>query len=281
MTATPLYTVLGPKSWTMMTSHELAAALKETDVVLVPVGAIEQHGGALPLGQDNYQIEEIVRRAVLRLATKGHRAIFGPTIPFAPISNLQFPGSIDIKPSTLVLLVKEVCLNLHRDGVKKIVLVMGHDMSLGALMVAARELAGETADRLEVIVLNWLPYIVKALPQAFPTLPPGMRDGHGGAGETARMLAQHPALVAQDQGTDYRVPAVVSPIPFAGPVVSGGGVYFPRKTSNTDPVFGGILGFPSIATAEIGETLYDGLSGWVADVTAEYCYGEKSKAYNY
>ncbi len=277
----PLYTVVGPKSWGMMTSHELSKSLAQTDVALVPVGAIEQHGGHLPLGQDNYQIEEIVRRAILKLDAAGRKAIFGPTIPFAPISNLGFPGSIDIKPSTLVILVKEVCLNLHRDGIGKIVLVMGHDMSLGALMVAARELSTETADRLQVIVLNWLPFVVKLLPEAFAGLPPGMRDGHGGAGETARMLAQHPNLVAQGKELDYRLEAAVSPLPFAHPVVSGGGVYFPRKTTNRDPEFRGILGFPSIATAEIGERLYDALSGWVADVTGEYFYGGTSKAYNY
>jgi creatinine amidohydrolase len=277
----PLYTVIGPKSWTMMTSHELAAQLALTDVALVPVGAIEQHGGALPLGQDNFQIEEMVRRAIVKLAAEGKPAIFGPTIPFAPITNLQFPGSIDIKPTTLVLLVKEVCLSLHRDGVKKIVLVMGHDMSLGALMVAARELAAETADALQVIVLNWLPFIVKMLPDTFADMPKGFRDGHGGAGETARMLAQHPNLVVKEKLADYRVEAVVSPIPFAGPVVSGGGVYAPRKTSNRDPQFGGILGFPTVATPEIGEKLLDALGGWVAAVTAEYCFGPGSKAYNY
>jgi creatinine amidohydrolase/Fe(II)-dependent formamide hydrolase-like protein len=108
-----------------------------------------------------------------------------------------------------------------------------------------------------------------------------MRDGHGGAGETARMLAQHPNLVAQGKERDYRVEAAVSHVPFANPVVSGGGVYFPRKTSNNDPEFRGILGFPSIATAEIGHKLYDALSGWVADVTLEYFNGAKSKAYNY
>lgn len=277
----PLYTVIGPKSWSMMTSHELAAALRETDVALVPVGAIEQHGAHLPLGQDNYQIEEIVRRAVVKLAAAGRRAIFGPTIPFAPISNLKFPGSIDLKPSTLVILVKEVCLNLHRDGVAKAVLVMGHDMSLGALMVAARELAAETDDRLQVLVLNWLPLVVKLLPEVLRALPAGMRDGHGGAGETARMLAQHPNLVAQAAEPDFALPAAGSATPFATPIVSGGGVYWPRKTNQEDPSFRGILGFPSIATAEVGAVLYDRLAGWVADVVAEYCYGAGARSYNY
>jgi creatinine amidohydrolase len=275
-----LYEVRGPKSWSMMTSHELADLLKRTQIALVPVGAVEQHSGHLPLGQDNFQIEEIVRRAILKLDAEGRPTIFGPTIPFGPISNLQFPGSINIKPSTLVVLVKEVCLNLYRDGVKVILLSMGHDMSLGALMVAARELAHETDDGLTVIVANWLPAVVKLLPEIFAEMPEGKRDGHGGAGETARMMAQHPKLVAMDRLRDYNVDAYRSPVPFTYPVAAGGGVYAPRKTTNRDPAFHGILGFPSIATPQIGERLYDALADWLADVVREYCYGS-AKAYNY
>lgn len=275
-----LYSVRGPKSWTTMTSQELAEQLTRTRIALVPTGAIEQHSGHLPLGQDNFQIEEIVRRAVLKLGATGHTVIFGPTIPYGPISNLKFPGSIDIKPSTLVLLVKEVCRNLHRDGIDTILLVMGHDMSLGALMVAARELAVETDDALTVIVANWLPAVVQLLPDAFADMPAGKRDGHGGAGETARMMWQHPGLVATDRLRDYAVDATRSAVPFLHPVAAGGGVYAPRKTTNHDPAFHGILGFPSIATPEIGDQLYDALSDWLAEVAREYCYGP-SKAYNY
>jgi creatinine amidohydrolase len=277
----PLYTVVGPKSWSMMTSHELAELLKQTDVALLPLGAVEIHGGHLPLGQDNFQIEEITRRTILKLKERGNTAIFGPTIPFAPISNLRFPGSIDLKPSTLIILIKEVCMNLYRDGIRKIVLMKGHDMSLASMMVAARELASETEDGLQVIVANWLPLIVKLLPETFPNMPKGMRDGHGGAGETARMLAQHPNLVIPEKYVDYEVEAHVSSIPFAGPIVSGGGIYAPKKTSNHDPKFHGYLGFPRLGTAEIGEKLYDQIAEWCADVVSEYCFGKESKAYNY
>jgi creatinine amidohydrolase len=280
MSEDTLYEVKGPKSWSMMTSHDLAELLTKTQVALVPVGAVEQHSGHLPVGQDNYQIEEIVRRAVVKLEAEGKPVIFGPTIPFGPISNLKFPGSINIKPSTLVLLTKEVCLNLYRDGIKTILLAMGHDLSLGALMVAARELAHETDDGLTVIVANWLPAVVKLLPEIFENMPAGKRDGHGGAGETARMLAQHPKLVDATQLRDYNVEAYRSPVPFTHPIAAGGGVYAPRKTTNHDPAFPGILGFPSIATAEVGERLYDALSEWVADVAREYCFGS-AKSYNY
>lgn len=284
-----LYSVRGPKSWTTMTSQELAERLTETDVALVPMGAIEQHAGHLPLGQDNFQIEEIVRRAVLKLDARGRKAIFGPTIPYGPISNLRFPGSIDIKPTTLILLVKEICMNLYRDGVRNIALVMGHDMSLGALMVAARELASETDDKLNVIVLNWLPLIVQILPQILERLPAeltkdipkNVRDGHGGMGETARQLWQHPELVVKERMKDYILETAPPAAPFLSPVVSGGGVYAPRKTSNHDPAYEGILGFPSVASPEIGNELFEALAGWVAEVVSECCYGSLPKSYSY
>jgi creatinine amidohydrolase len=287
-----LYSVRGPKSWVTMTSQELTEKLAETDVCVVPVGAIEQHAGHLPLGQDNFQVEEIVRRAVLNLEAEGKKAIFGPTIPYGPVPNLRFPGSIDIKPSTLVILVKEICFNLYRDGIKNIALVMGHDMSLGALMVAARELACETDDDLNVVVLNWLPIVINFLPEVREKIPMEVFDkvpkntdgkvptnaleGHGGAGETGRMLWQHPELVVKKRLRDYPFENPAPPAPFIAPIFCGGGVYTPRKTTNHDPKFEGIFGYPSIATEGIGDGSYEAIANWVAIAVKTLCYRSKT-----
>jgi creatinine amidohydrolase len=268
----PLYSVRGPKSWTTMTSRELAAQLKETDVALIPVGAIEQHAGHLPLGQDNFEIEEIVRRAVLKLRERNKAVVFGPTIPFGPVTDLKFPGSLDIRPSTLVLLAKEICLNLHRDGINRIALVLGHDMSMGAVMVAARELAAETSDALRVIVINWLPYVLanpNRIPRAVPT---GKLDTHGGAGETSRALWTSPELVVREEMTDFSKDKSSSGLLFDAQPVRGGGVYTPYKTTVDDDAFQGIVGFPSVASAELGDLLLDDVSGWIADVAAHHCF---------
>jgi creatinine amidohydrolase len=266
-----------------MTSQELAEKIAETNVCLVPVGAIEQHAGHLPLGQDNFQVEEIVRRAILKLEAAQLKAIFGPTIPYGPVPNLRFPGSIDIKPTTLALLTKEVCLNLYRDGIKQIALVMGHDMSLGALMVAARELAHETDDDLSVVVLNWLPLVINLLPEVrekipmelFKNLAENALEGHGGAGETGRMLWQHPDLVVTKEIRDYPFERPKAPAPYIEPLFCGGAVYTPRKTTNHDPKFEGIFGYPSVATAEVGDGSYDAIAAWVATAVKELCYGSK------
>ena len=287
-----LYSVRGPKTWVTMTSQELADKLTETDVCLVPVGAVEQHAGHLPLGQDNFQVEEIVRRAVLKLEADGKKAIIGPTIPFGPVSNLKFPGSVNVTPTTLTVLTKEVCLNLHRDGIKHAALVVGHDWSLGALMVAARELAFETDDDLNVVVLNWLPIVINFLPEVREKIPMEVFDklpktadgevpvnaleGHGGAGETGRMLWQHPELVVKEKLRDYEFEIPKPPAAFVSPLAVGGGVYAPRKTTNHDPAFEGIFGFPSLATAEVGNGSYDAIGDWVATAVKESCYGSNT-----
>jgi creatinine amidohydrolase len=275
-----------------MTSQELAKKLAETDVCVVPVGAIEQHAGHLPLGQDNFQVEEIVRRVVLNLEAAGKKAIFGPTIPFGPVPNLQFPGNIDIKPSTLAILVKEVCLSLYRDGIRNIALVMGHDMSLGGLMVAARELAWETNDDLKVVVLNWLPIVINFLPdvrekvpmEVFDKLPKNKDgkiptnalEGHGGAGETGRMLWQHSELVVTDQIRDYPSEDAAPAAPYISPIFRGGAVYTPAKTTNDDPEFEGIFGYPSIATKEVGNGSYEAIANWVTTAVETLCYRSKT-----
>ena len=266
-----LFSTRGPKSWGDMTSAELAGALEQTNIVLVPVGAVEQHGGHLPLATDNFQAEEMARRTVLNLQEEGRKAIIGPTIPFGPVGDLKFPGSINIRPTTMISLVKDYCYSLYEYGVKNILLILGHDVTLGALMVAARELSEDTDDDLKVIVANWLAS-VKPLEMEMFAMPEGKRDGHGGAGETARLLWQYPNLVLLDRAKDYAEDIVYSEVPAGSDFIVGGGVYAPRKTTNQDPDFEGIVGFPSVVTAEIGDKLYDAAGKWLAQIVKENCY---------
>lgn len=272
MTEELLYSVRGPKSWSEMTSGELDEALGKTDIVLVPVGAVEQHAEHLPLATDTYQAEEMARRAALNLQEdEGRGAIVGPSIPFGPVGDLRFPGSINISPTTMVALIKEYCYSLYRYGVKNILLILGHDVTLGALLVAARELAEETDDDLNVVVANWLAS-VKPLEMEMFDIPEGKRDGHGGAGETARILSQYPKLVLMDRARDYHLDITESEVPAGFDIVLGGGIHAPRKTTNRDPEFGGIVGFPSVATAEIGEKLYEAAGDWLAQIVKENFY---------
>ena len=59
----PLYTIYGPKTMFEMTWEEVQEALEKTDIVLLPIGSVEQHGPHLPLGSDSMQAIDIGRRA--------------------------------------------------------------------------------------------------------------------------------------------------------------------------------------------------------------------------
>lgn len=258
-------------AWDDMTSSEVAEALGTTKVVLIPLGAIEQHGGHIPLNWDTHQAAEFARRAVKALAAEGKRALIGPSIPFGPVADMRFSGTVNVKPSTLIALTKDVCHSLYHHGARSIVLILGHDESYGALMVAAQELVEETNDALKVIVANWLPS-QKELEASLLKIPDGKKDTHGGAGETARLLWQFPERVRRDRFNDYVQDATPSRVPYSHALVLGGGIYFPRKEIIKDPSYTGIVGFPGIATAEAGDQLYEAGGKWLAEIIKEHCY---------
>jgi creatinine amidohydrolase len=66
-------------------THEEAKALSRDPraVVLLPRGAIEQHGPHLPLSVDWLGAEEIARRIAPRLSRGGYRPLLAPSIPYA------------------------------------------------------------------------------------------------------------------------------------------------------------------------------------------------------
>jgi creatinine amidohydrolase/Fe(II)-dependent formamide hydrolase-like protein len=86
------------------------------------------------------------------------------------------------------------------------------------------------------------------------------------------MLWQHPELVLKEKLRDYPVEQAPPPAPFMSPIFCGGGIYEPRKTTNHDPRFEGIFGFPSIATAEVGDGTYDAIADWVAIAVKQTCF---------
>ena len=92
-----------------MTFPEFEAAVKKTDIVLLPIGAIEEHSGHLPLGTDGmnataqvFQVQEYLRKA-------GFDTILGPPLNIG-ITNeggdwtrdgtYVYPGSLTIRKDT-------------------------------------------------------------------------------------------------------------------------------------------------------------------------------------
>jgi creatinine amidohydrolase len=262
-----LYTVIPPKTVMEMTFEEVEQLREKTDVAIVGVAAIEEHGYHLPLGMDAFFCTEIMKNAYRTLEAEGLYALLGPTIEFGVCPGaMGYAGSISMRPDTTKAIIVDVCESLYKHGFKKIVLVMGHDENLPAMAMAAQILT-QSHDDLEVLSLNIL-FPMKAAEG--PLLKSKKRDGHAGAGETGRLMVTHPNLVyvertQSDPDLDAPFPR---DIPGGGPPLIGGGVYNPARElrlydRSRHP---GQTGDPHDANVEIGRAGLEGMGAWIADV---------------
>jgi creatinine amidohydrolase len=136
-----------------MTFPEFEAAVKKTDIVLLPIGAIEEHSSHLPLGTDAmnataqlFQVKEYLRKA-------GVDTILGPSLnigitneadDWARDGTYVYPGSLTVSKSTFVALYVDVLRSLHDNGLRRAFLYSGH---LGTRHVEAVVQAVEEANR--------------------------------------------------------------------------------------------------------------------------------------
>lgn len=251
-----------------LTWLDVEQAAKSGQPVIVPFGATEAHGLHLPLGTDTYQGIDMCRRAAALLKDEGRALVVGPVIPFGPPPFLSespksFPGTIAVRNDTLRALTEDVCRSLIGAGFRRIYLLLANVESEYAMHIVAKELT-ETTEA-NIVTLNWL---IGIRPGYRGLLKSKKPQGHGGEGETARMLATAPHLVHMDKARSYHPTLPPEPevhgdtLPYLGGAV---GRY--RFDGDEFADFeDGITGDPQLATAETGEKSYALIADWIASV---------------
>jgi len=109
----------------VITVYNTSEELKESkvDTAIIPIGAIEQHGPHLPLGTDWIVVQEIAKRVAEKLGN----CYLLPAIPYSNSQeHLDFPGTVSLKPLTLMNLLRDIILSLYLHGIKKIIVIQGH-----------------------------------------------------------------------------------------------------------------------------------------------------------
>ena len=88
-----------------LTRLEMEAVDKEETVVLIPIGALEQHGNQCPLGTDEI-ISEAVARRIRGDPGPGDPRLSHADLPPVPVGlsteHVNFCGSITLKPDTFL-----------------------------------------------------------------------------------------------------------------------------------------------------------------------------------
>jgi creatinine amidohydrolase len=104
-----------------MTVREVREAFaKGSRTVIVPLGVLEQHGYHLPLNTDILNALQISTRVSERTG-----ALVAPALNYA-FSGGELPGTINISPTSMALVVTDICQSLAQQGFRNILLVLGH-----------------------------------------------------------------------------------------------------------------------------------------------------------
>ncbi len=108
--------------WENLREEEFKEAIeKSKGVCIVPIGSLEKHGQHLPVGMDS-----IAAAKWCELAAEKEYAVVFPTIYCGDMIGARFAGEVGYSPELLMMLLKETCKEIARNGFDKIVFVSGH-----------------------------------------------------------------------------------------------------------------------------------------------------------
>ena len=159
--------------------------LRNNDMILLPIGSVENHGKHLPLGTDYLIPDKILSLLEERIGKDD--IIIAPTLPYGSTDYLEsFPGSISLGDELLTKLLERICFSLYEDGFRKFIILNGHGGNNNAIDRLSLSLHQAGA---RCLCLNWW--------KMAGELDPVWAGGHGGGEETAAILAVDPKLVDQ------------------------------------------------------------------------------------
>lgn len=92
------------------------------DMVIVPVGACEQHGPHLPLAVDTIGCYEIAKRVSGKTGVR----VVPPMMYGCSQSHGKFPVTLSIRPETMTRMICEIAEWLYKSNIRKILLLNGH-----------------------------------------------------------------------------------------------------------------------------------------------------------
>lgn len=176
--------------WEELTSPDFERAVKETGVCLIAAGCLEKHFDHLPLGTDYLN-----GQAICTLAAEKEPAVVFPPYYFGQIHEARpFPGTVAIDPILTLRLLANVCDEIARNGLRKIVIYNAHGGNSDMLRYFAQSLLAERK-RYAVYIHDWLPS--KDRRERFQQILESA-GGHAGECETSITMANCPAAVKME-----------------------------------------------------------------------------------
>lgn len=239
-------------SWT-----EFEEAMKKNDVMIIPVGILEQHGPHNPLGTDVYIAEYCAGKIAEKAA-----ALAAPVFPYGyGPEGRNFPGQVSLSAALLRKIWYAYAASYARHGARRFLFINGHGGNGMILRTVAGDLWRDFG-AVAAITEWWI-----TVPQIQPEL---ACNDHGGLYETSCMLALRPDLVDMSLARDSLPDAPLSENIRAGYYMSYKGQ--PFSAAMDDFALGrlGNLGASPVgAKAETGNAVMEAYIDFNAGLTGE------------
>lgn len=227
----------------LCTWPEVEAYLQESQGIILPIGSTEQHGPTGLIGTDAI-CAEIIAKGV----GEATQALVGPTINVGmALHHTAFPGSMSLRPSTLILVIRDYLVSLSRAGFRQFFFINGHGGNVATLKAAFSEVYEAIADlqipngdRVQCQVNNW--YMCGSVYRHAKELYGDQEGSHATPSEVAV--------------TQFVYPEAIKQAPLSPEVGHGHPIYSAIDFRRNYP--DGRMGSnPALATPEHGKEFYD------------------------
>ncbi len=168
---------------------------RENTLVVIPLGAIEQHGNQAPLGTDSMIATEMINRVksgLQMLENHSKNVLTFPVIPVGfSVEHLNFCGSISFKPDTYYLLLYDIVESMSAHGFKHIAFMICHGGNRATVEILSRQLRHDLGIHVYLLSSGAFSH-----PKVKATISEGNEaDFHGGEMETSMVMAINEELV--------------------------------------------------------------------------------------
>lgn len=219
-------------------------------VVVVPLGALEQHGRHLPMLTDCLIGSEVVRRAEADL---GEEALFLPMLYVGASDHHRgFPGTVSLSNATYVRVLVDILESLIGGGFRRILLLNAHGGNITPGRMAIYEVQERHRAKLPDLWLaftSWFEIAKEPSTHIEGLVQPAVN--HACEWETSVIQVLRPELVNEDAVEGTRIPF---DSPFYSPDwTRPSRVDVSRMFEQLSNV--GAFGYPEAATPEKGEAL--------------------------
>ncbi len=251
-----------------MTWVEVRTYLEENDMVIIPLGSIEQHGPHLPEGADYLSALELSKK----ISAKTNVLVAPVLLVGYSEYHTGFPGTISISPETMEQLIYECIESLGKHGFKRFFLFNGH----GGNNSIQDSLIHRVSRTMEVSVIS-----IGVGSALWPTSLHDKYDWHAGKIETSLDLCLFPELVQMDKAKKpviqlkpevEKLKSLSNNNPKLSPIWESSLLFVPEETNKGGATHeisnNGIFTYndPKEASVEIGQEFIDVIVNNVVDL---------------